>query len=63
MVADRYAGESFASAKATREREGVLPPPTTRLDPDTGDGNGNGRPADARAGARTGARRKATAEA
>jgi phenylpropionate dioxygenase-like ring-hydroxylating dioxygenase large terminal subunit len=52
MVADRYAGESFGSARTAREREGLMSPP---LSP----GNGNGRPTDARAGAR----RKATAEA
>jgi Rieske 2Fe-2S family protein len=58
MVADRYAGESFASAKATREREGVLPPTMTRHERVAAGGDGNGH-----ADGRTGARRKATAEA
>jgi Rieske 2Fe-2S family protein len=52
MVADRYAGEAFSSARTVRERYDVPPPRD-------GDGsNGRGRTSDAR----TGARRKATAK-
>jgi glycine betaine catabolism A len=56
MVADRYAGESFASARAARERDGIPPPP---MSTSNGNGNGNGQAGQSR----TGARRKATAKA
>jgi Rieske 2Fe-2S family protein len=52
MVADRYAGEAFSSARTVRERYDVPPPRD-------GDGsNGRGRTSESR----TGARRKATAK-
>jgi Rieske 2Fe-2S family protein len=54
MVADRYAGETFASVRAARRDEFALN--TKRATKPT---NGNGPPPDAR----TGARRKATAKA
>jgi Rieske 2Fe-2S family protein len=54
MVADRYAGETFASVRAARREEFALN--TKRAMNPT---NGNGRPPDAR----TGARRKASAKA
>jgi hypothetical protein len=54
MVADRYAGETFASVQAARHEEFSLN--TKRATYPT---NGNGRPTDVR----TGARRKATAKA
>jgi hypothetical protein len=52
MVADRYAGEAFSSARTVRERYDVPPPRD-------GDGsNGRGRTSESR----TGARRRATAK-
>ena len=55
MVADRYAGESFASARSAREREGE----PLRAQDLTNGANGNRHAGQSR----TGARRKATAQA
>jgi Rieske 2Fe-2S family protein len=68
MVADRYAGESFSSARTVRERYDVPPPkdgtgPAIRTGAEANTpsaSRSNGRPDPA---ARVGARRKATAEA
>jgi Rieske 2Fe-2S family protein len=54
MVADRYAGETFASVQAARHGEFAL---NTKRAPNSA--NGNGRPTETR----TGARRKATTKA
>jgi phenylpropionate dioxygenase-like ring-hydroxylating dioxygenase large terminal subunit len=56
MVADRYAGETFSSARATRERDGATPPAERSGGlVDAGASSGHDRSA-----MRTGARSKAT---
>jgi Rieske 2Fe-2S family protein len=66
MVADRYAGESFSSARTVRERYDVPPPKDSGVPVRTGASANTPRPGSPNhpaSGARAAARRKATAKA